>query len=88
LLGQTIPNASRTAADNSDETVCWTMNTCSAHQYTMDAPAQILRNWREQRPSSQGDVKPNVAGRLAESVTRGGPASGSSHAFYTLQLME
>jgi hypothetical protein len=44
------------------------MNTRSAREYTMFAAAQLLRNWREQRPSSHG--------HLDSSVTESGPASG------------
>jgi hypothetical protein len=28
----------------------------SAREYTMFAPAQLLRNWRDQRPSNQNDI--------------------------------
>jgi hypothetical protein len=31
------------------------MNTRFAREHTMIAPAQLLRNWREQRPSNQSD---------------------------------
>jgi hypothetical protein len=31
-------------------------NTRSAREYTMFARAQLSRNWREQRPSNQGDL--------------------------------
>jgi hypothetical protein len=33
---------------------CSRMNTRSTRQYAMFAPAQLLCNWREQRPSKQG----------------------------------
>jgi hypothetical protein len=33
----------------------------SACEYTMFARAQLLRNWCEQRPSSQGDLDSSVA---------------------------
>jgi hypothetical protein len=42
-----------------------------ALEYTMFAPAQLLRNWREQRPSNMGDLNSSVRGRLVESVARG-----------------
>jgi hypothetical protein len=38
------------------------INTCSAREYTMFAPEHILRNWREQRPSSKADLDPSVTG--------------------------
>jgi hypothetical protein len=38
------------------------MNTRSAREYIMFAPAQFLRNWREQRPSNQGDLYSSVMG--------------------------
>jgi hypothetical protein len=47
------------------------MNTRSAREYTMFAPAQLLRNWREQRPSNKGDLDSSVTGRMGESLTRG-----------------
>jgi hypothetical protein len=31
-------------------------------EYTMFAAAQLLRNWREQRPSNNGDLDSNVTG--------------------------
>jgi hypothetical protein len=51
------------------------MNTWSAREYTMFAPAQLLRNWHEQRLRSQGDLDSVSQGRFGESITRGGPAS-------------
>jgi hypothetical protein len=38
------------------------MNTRSAREYTMFAPAQLLRNWRDQRPSNQGVLDLNFTG--------------------------
>jgi hypothetical protein len=35
-------------------------NTRSAREYTTFAPAQLLRNWREQRPSNRGDIDSTV----------------------------
>jgi hypothetical protein len=46
------------------------MNTRSAREYTMLAPAQILRNLRDQRPSNQGDLDSSVTGEVG-----GGPTS-------------
>jgi hypothetical protein len=40
------------------------MNTRSAREYSMLAPAQLLRNWREQRPSNQGDLDSGVTGDI------------------------
>jgi hypothetical protein len=39
------------------------MNTRSASEYTMMAPAQLLRNWRDQRPRNQGDLYSDVMGQ-------------------------
>jgi hypothetical protein len=36
------------------------MNTRSALEYTTFVPAQLLRNWYEQRPSNQGNLDSNV----------------------------
>jgi hypothetical protein len=56
LSGFTLLNASRTAANNFKEKKCLRMNTCSAHECTMFAPAQLLRSWCEQRPSNKNDL--------------------------------
>jgi hypothetical protein len=40
------------------------MNTLPAREYTMFASAQLLRNWREQRPSNQGDFDSSVTGEV------------------------
>jgi hypothetical protein len=45
------------------------MNTFSAREYTIFVPAQLLRNWREQRPGSQGKLDSVVVGE-AERVYR------------------
>jgi hypothetical protein len=45
-----------------DAKKCSRMNTRSDHEYTMFAPAQLLRSWREQRPSSQCDLDSSVTG--------------------------
>jgi hypothetical protein len=34
----------------------------SAREYTMFTPTQLLRNWRKQRPSNQGDIELSVGG--------------------------
>jgi hypothetical protein len=53
------------------------MNTRSAREYTIFAPAQLLRIWREQRPSNKDDLDSNVTGDVSESLLyRDGPASG------------
>jgi hypothetical protein len=62
--GYALVNASRTAANDFDAIV--RMNTRSGREYTMFAPAQLLRNWREQRPSSQGDLISNVTGEVGK----------------------
>jgi hypothetical protein len=51
------------------------MNTRSDREHTKFEPAQLLRNWREQRPINQGYLDSSVTGRLVESVTLGGHAS-------------
>jgi hypothetical protein len=38
------------------------MNTRSAREYIMFAPAQLLRNWPEQRPSNKGDLDSSLGG--------------------------
>jgi hypothetical protein len=38
------------------------MNTHSAREYIMFAHAQLLSNWREQRPSNKGDLESSVTG--------------------------
>jgi hypothetical protein len=40
------------------------MNTRSARQYTMFAPAQRLRNWHEQRPSNLGNYDLSVSEKV------------------------
>jgi hypothetical protein len=47
--------ASRTAGTDLDAKQCSRMSTNFAREYTVFAPAQLLCNWREQRPSNQGD---------------------------------
>jgi hypothetical protein len=36
------------------------MNTRSVHEYTVFAPVQLLRNWRDQQPSNKSDVDSRV----------------------------
>jgi hypothetical protein len=58
-------NDSRTAAANNfDANQCSIMNTCSAREYTMFAPAQLLLIWSEQRPSIKGDLDSSVTGTV------------------------
>jgi hypothetical protein len=40
------------------------MNTLSACWYAVFAPARLLRNWREQRPSNQDDLYSSVTGEV------------------------
>jgi hypothetical protein len=42
-----------------------------ARKYTKFPPAQLLRNWREQRPSNQDDLDLSVMGKV-ERVLHGG----------------
>jgi hypothetical protein len=52
---------------------CSKMSTRSAREYAMFAPPQLLRNWREQRPSNQGDLDWSVVGEVGRVYyTRGG----------------
>jgi hypothetical protein len=44
------------------------MNTRSAREYTMFAPAQLLRSWSEQRPSNKNGLDSSVAGGGLESL--------------------
>jgi hypothetical protein len=69
LSGYALLNASRTAENDLSAKSCLRMNTRSAHEFTMFVPAQTLRNWREQRPSNQGDLDSSVTGRLGEYYT-------------------
>jgi hypothetical protein len=61
-------NASRTAAYDFDSMlqceVQLGINSRSAPEYVMFAPPQLLRNYREQRPSSQGDLKSSATGKV------------------------
>jgi hypothetical protein len=64
------------------------MNTRSACEYTMFAPAQRLRNWLDQRPSNQGDLDSSVTGEDARVLHGGGPASDLIFVLYILSLGE
>jgi hypothetical protein len=47
------------------------MNTFSVSEYTVFAIVQLLRKWREQRPSNQGDLDSSVkveSGRVCFTV--------------------
>jgi hypothetical protein len=48
------------------------MNTHSAREYTMFAPAQFLRNWREQRPSNQDALGSSVMRQIGRFYHAGG----------------
>jgi hypothetical protein len=54
------------------------MNTRSASEYTMFAPAQLLCDWREQRPSNQGDVDSGVTGEVRRDYYAGGGSDSNS----------
>jgi hypothetical protein len=49
-------NIAKCFTNNSKRFRCSRMNKRSAREYTMFAPAQLLRNRREQRPSKQSDL--------------------------------
>jgi hypothetical protein len=69
--GYALLNTSRTAANDFDAKQCWRMDTLSAREYTMFAPAQLLR-LREQRLSNQGDLDWNVSEVVGRVYYRGG----------------
>jgi hypothetical protein len=46
--------------------------TRSTRDYTMFAPAQVLRNWREQRPSNKGDLDSSIAWEVGKVYYTGG----------------
>jgi hypothetical protein len=52
------------------------MDTRTAREYTMLAPAHLLRNWRVERPNSQGDLDSSVTGEAGRVLLHeGGLAS-------------
>jgi hypothetical protein len=52
------------------------MNTDSAHEYTMFAPAKLLHKWGEQWPSNQGNLDSSVTGEFGRvNFTAKRPAS-------------
>jgi hypothetical protein len=57
-------NASRTAANDFSAKWCSRVNTRSSRAYTLFVPAQLLRNWHEQRPSNQGYLDSSVTGKV------------------------
>jgi hypothetical protein len=71
LSGYALLNALQTAADDFDVKQSSKMNTCSAREDTMFAPAQLLSNWCEQRPGNQSDLDLVLWGKLVESATQG-----------------
>jgi hypothetical protein len=60
LSGNIFLSASQTAANCFDAKKCSRMHTRSSREYAMFEPAQLWRNWREQRPSNQGYLHANV----------------------------
>jgi hypothetical protein len=42
------------------------MNTRSAHEHTLLAPAELMRNWRQKQPSNQSDTDWRVAREVGE----------------------
>jgi hypothetical protein len=40
------------------------MYICSAREYAMFAPAEFLGNWREMRPSNEGNLDSNITGEV------------------------
>jgi hypothetical protein len=53
LSGYALVNYSRRAGNDFYVKCCSTINTRSARKFSMFALTQLLRNWREQRPSSK-----------------------------------
>jgi hypothetical protein len=51
------------------------MDTRSAREHTMFAPAQFLRSWREKRPSNKDDLESSVKEEVGRVLHGGGPAS-------------
>jgi hypothetical protein len=47
-------------------------HTHSARKFTMFAHAQLLRNWREQRPSNQGDLDSSATVKVSRVYYTGG----------------
>jgi hypothetical protein len=47
------------------------MSTRSASEYIMFAPAQLPRNWLEQRPSNQGELDSSVTGEVGREYYTG-----------------
>jgi hypothetical protein len=68
-------NASRTAANDFNAKQYSRMNTRSARENTIFEPAQVLRNWREHRPSNQGDLDSCHGEGWKSLLHGGGPAS-------------
>jgi hypothetical protein len=64
LSGYALQNTPRTAANNLDAKHCPIMNTRSASEYSMFAPAWLLCNLRAQRPSNKGDLDWSVMGEI------------------------
>jgi hypothetical protein len=75
LSGYALLNASRLVTNSFDAKLCSRMNTRSAREYTMFAPAQLLRNWSEQWPSNQYDLDSSFTGCWERVFHGGGLAS-------------
>jgi hypothetical protein len=64
LSGRALLSVSPTEAKDFDE--LWRrQNKHSAREYKKFAPAQLLHNWREQRPSNQADLDLFVTGKVS-----------------------
>jgi hypothetical protein len=63
------------------------MNTHSIREYFMFEPAQLMRNWREQRPSNQGGLDPSVTREDGSLLHRGAHASDFIFVPNTLLLL-
>jgi len=72
LSGYSMVNASRTLANDFDATFVLRMNRRSAREYTMFVPLQLVRNLRERRPSSWGDLDSTVMEGGWKSLLHGG----------------
>jgi hypothetical protein len=55
-----------------------------AREYTMFVPTQLLRSWREQRPSNKSDLDSSVMGEDWRVLHGGGPASDIFIPYYVV----
>jgi hypothetical protein len=68
-------NVSQTAANDLNAKLISRMSIRSACEHTVFAPAQLLRNWCEKRPSRKGDLDSSVTGTIGRVFDGNEPAS-------------